>query len=218
MNAQEETKSDALEQGADLANSESKNTRILKELWSWIKTLAVIIVIALLINKFVIINATIPSGSMENTIMTGDRLIGFRWSYAFSDPKRGDIVIFKYPVDEKQLYIKRVIGLPGDTVKITDGKIYINNSKKPLDEDYLKEQWVRENDGYTFEVPENSYLMLGDNRNDSSDAREWARCAIEAGKASDSDEAEKFCYVRKNKIVGRAIIKYFKGVEILTNK
>ena len=105
--------------------------------------------------------------------MPGDRLLGLRLTYLFSDPQRGDIVVFKYPVDESVNYIKRIIGLPGETVEIRDSKVYINGSETPLEEDYLKEEWVDVNDGFTFQVPEDCYLMMGDNRNDSSDARYW---------------------------------------------
>ena len=78
--------------------------------------------------------------------MTGDRLFGFRLSYLMEDPKRGDIVIFKYPDNESINYIKRIIGLPGETVTIKDSKVYINDSTTPLKEDYLKEEWVIAND------------------------------------------------------------------------
>ena len=64
--------------------------------------------------------------------MTHDRLIGFRFAYWFEEPQRGDIILFEYPVDETQIYIKRVIGLPGETVEIRDGHIYIDGSEKPL--------------------------------------------------------------------------------------
>ena len=132
---------------------------------------ATVIVVVFVLTHFIIINAKVPSGSMENTIMTHDRLIGFRFAYWFDEPQRGDIILFEYPVDEKQTYIKRVIGLPGETVEIRDGHIYIDGSEKPLEEDYLKETWIWENDGYTFEVPEGCYFVLGDNRNDSEDGR-----------------------------------------------
>lgn len=191
---------------------------VAQEVWSWIKTIAIVIFIAVFVNKFIIINATIPSGSMENTIMTDSRLIGFRLSYIFSKPSRGDIIIFKYPVDESQLYIKRVIGLPGEKITIKKGKIYINDSKTPLKENYLKEKWVYKNDNITFNVPKDSYLMLGDNRNGSSDAREWADLALQEGKAETKKQAKKYSYVHKDKIIGRAIIKYYKGVEVLLDK
>ena len=102
-------------------------------------------------------------------------------------PERGDIVIFRYPDNEEELYVKRVIGLPGETVDIRDGYIYIDGADTPLDEDYLKEDWTVATGNYHFEVPEDSYLMLGDNRNDSWDARYWTNP-----------------YVREDKILGKA--------------
>lgn len=82
-----------------------------EELVSWIKTIVLAVAIALFINFVIIVNATVPTGSMENTIMAGDRVIASRLSYTFSDPERGDVVIFKYPDDEDVLYVKRIIGL-----------------------------------------------------------------------------------------------------------
>ena len=79
------------------------------ELFHWILTLAIAVIIALCVNRFVLVNAEIPSGSMENTIMTGDRVFGNRLAYIFGEPKRFDIIIFRYPDDEKQLFIKRII-------------------------------------------------------------------------------------------------------------
>ena len=173
--------------------------------------IAVAVILALIIDGFIIINATVPSGSMEKTIMTGDRVLGTRFSYWFSDPKRGDIVVFKYPVDEalgkNTKFIKRVIGLPGETVEIKDGAVYINGKK--LEEDYINGTWVVENDGYTFEVPEEHYLMLGDNRNNSSDARYWPGIAIREGATSDPEEALTFSYVHRKKILGKAYFCYW---------
>ena len=96
------------------------------ELIQWSIVIISAVVLAVLINSFVIVKAQIPSGSMENTIMTGDRVFGNRLAYAFSDPDRFDIIIFRYPDDESQLFIKRIIGLPGETVEIRNGSIYIN--------------------------------------------------------------------------------------------
>ncbi|WP_022749737.1 signal peptidase I [Lachnobacterium bovis] len=209
---------DKLKNDSNSKKENEENVTVMQEVWSWIKTIAIVIFIVVFINKFIIINATIPSGSMENTIMTDSRLIGFRLSYIFSKPNRGDIVIFKFPVDESELYIKRVIGLPGEKITIKKGNIYINDSKKPLKETYLKEKWTYKNDKITFKVPNDSYLMLGDNRNGSSDAREWAEIAFREGKARNEKEAKKFSYVHKDKIIGRAIVKYYKGFENLLNK
>ena len=124
---------------------QEKQQEIKKEIFSWIRMFAIVIVVVFVTLRFVIINATIPSGSMQNTIMVKDRLIGFRFSYWFDDPERGDIVLFAYPVDEKKTYIKRVIGLPGETIDIVDGHVYINGSDEPLEENYLPEEWYWEN-------------------------------------------------------------------------
>ena len=121
--------------------------KIWHEVWDYIKMIIIVVAIVLVINNVVLINAKIPSPSMEKTIMTGDRIFGFRLAYGINldlfgheiskkvkDPERFDIVIFKYPDDESQLFIKRVIGLPGETVEIKDGKVYIDgvlNNIKP---------------------------------------------------------------------------------------
>lgn len=161
--------------------------RIIKEIISWILVLSAAFLLALFINKFIILNEEIPSGSMENTIMTGDRVFTYRQAYLFSDPKRGDIIVFPFPDDESVDYIKRIIGLPGETVEGKDGLVYIDG--EPLEESYVKEE-INEDFG-PFEVPEDSYFMMGDNRNDSADSRYW------------NDP-----FVKKEKIKSKAIFKY----------
>ena len=140
-----------------------------REALSWVICIVVTILLTEFILNFVIINANIPSGSMENTIMTNDKLIALRTSYWFKDPKRGDIIIFKYPEDEREWYINRVIALPGETVQVKDGKVYINGSSKPLSEPYIKEEPVEDFGPYT--VPKNGYFVMGDNREVSLDSR-----------------------------------------------
>lgn len=194
-----------------------RKRNIRKEVFSWIRMFVIVVAVVFVATRFIIINATIPSGSMETTIMTSDRLIGFRFSYWFEDPERGDIILFSYPVDESQTYIKRVIGLPGETVEIRDGGIYIDGSDTPLEEDYLFEEWYWENDGYYFEVPEDCYLVLGDNRNNSADSRVWASEAVSAGLAVTEEEAYSYSYVRRDQIKGKAIFTYFKRFRNLTN-
>lgn len=194
-----------------------KKTNWGKEILSWFMMVVIILAAVWFLTRFIIVNANIPSGSMEKTIMTGDRIIGQRFAYWFSDPERGDIVLFKWPVDPKTIYIKRVIGLPGETVTIKEGKIYINDSKTPLNEDYLPEEWVENNDGFTFHVPKDSYLMLGDNRNISSDSRYWADEALERGVAKTEKQAEKYTYVKKSAIIGKAWFRYIGGFKNLTN-
>lgn len=128
--------------------------------------------------------------------MTGDRIFGNRLAYLFDDPERFDIVIFKYPDDESQRFIKRVIGLPGETVEIREGKVYINGSDTPLDDSFTPETPVGNFGPYT--VPEGCYFMLGDNRNNSRDSRMWDNP-----------------YVKKEKILGKAVLRYFPGIEVL---
>ena len=141
-----------------------------KELFQWLIAILAAVAIALFVDNFLIVNAQIPSGSMENTIMTGDRVVGNRLSYLTKDPERYDVIIFKYPDDESQLFIKRIIGLPGETVEIRDGHIYIDGSSEPLEDVETKEYMVGNYGPYT--VPEGCYFVMGDNRNDSMDSRD----------------------------------------------
>ena len=166
--------------------------KIWHEVWDYIKMIIIVVAIVLVINNVVLINAKIPSPSMEKTIMTGDRIFGFRLAYGINldlfgheiskkvkDPERFDVVIFKYPDDESQLFIKRVIGLPGETVSFVGGKVYING--EPLDESAYLDDTVETDCGEedkTFTVPEGSYFMLGDNREISLDARYWKHTYI----------------------------------------
>ena len=163
---------------------------IMEELWEYIKMIIFVVVVVFIVNNVLLINAKIPSESMEDTIMTGDRIFGNRLAYINKDPQRFDIVIFKYPDDETQLFIKRVIGLPGETVEIRDGKVYIDGAETPLDDSFTPEppqgNWGPE------VVPEGSYFMLGDNRNRSKDSRFWTNT-----------------FVKKEKILGKAVLRYF---------
>ena len=178
-----------------MSKPDVKNS-IWKELWEYIKMIIFVVAVVLVVNNFLLINARVPSESMENTIMTGDRFFGNRLAYLFDDPERFDIVVFKYPDDESQLFVKRVIGLPGETVEIKDGKVYINGSQTPLEDSFTPETPTGDYGPYV--VPEGSYFMLGDNRNHSGDSRFW-----------------KQPYVEKEKIVGKAIFRYFPGIKIL---
>lgn len=158
------------------------------EILDWTKHIAIAVVIAFILARFVIVNANIPTSSMESTIMVNDRIIAGRLNYLFSEPKRGDIVVFKYPDDESVLFVKRIIGLPGDTVSVHNGSVFINDTK--LDEPYLTTTTVGNFGPYT--VPTGSYFMMGDNRNNSKDSRYW-----------------KNTYVTKDKILGKALFRYY---------
>lgn len=163
-----------------------------REIISWIQIIVAAVIIALVLNNFIIANSRVPTGSMENTIMSHSRVIGSRLSYLKEDPERGDVIIFHFPDDPtgKTYYVKRVIGLPGETVTIVDGKVYINDSQTPLEEPYLPEPMEGSYGPYT--VPEDCYFMLGDNRNNSRDARFW-----------------KNQFVEKDKIVAKVLFCYY---------
>lgn len=191
------------------------------EIISWVKVIAIAVVLALVIDGVFIINANVPSGSMENTISTKSRVLGLRTVYWNHFPQRGDIVVFKFPVakaltkkqrkelDVHSRYVKRVIGLPGETVTIRDGRIYINESETPLEEDYLPEEWKKRNTDQRYHVPEGCYFMLGDNRNNSADSRYWAEEAMAYGVAATEEEAEQFRYVPEDDILGKVYFCYW---------
>ena len=194
------------------------------EIISWIQILAAAAVIAFVLTTFIIANSEVPSGSMENTIMTGSRVIGSRLNYLFTDPERGDVVIFVFGWEcpacgntiegEKQeicpycesdvgkrgktiYYVKRIIGIPGDVIDIVDDKVYLNGSDTPLEEPYLAEE-MNQGETFHFEVPEGCYFKMGDNRNWSLDARYW-----------------KNPYISKDKIIAQVLFEYFPQIKLI---
>ena len=176
---------------AENNKKEPAGTSFAREVLEWVAVILISAALAFALDKFIIVNARIPSASMEPTILTGDRLIGNRLAYINEDPQRGDIVIFLFPDNEREYFIKRVIGLPGETVTIKAGKVYINDSTEPLDESaYLVTNPVGDFGPYI--VPEGAYFMMGDNRNNSMDSRYWNHP-----------------YVYKDKILGKAWLRYF---------
>ena len=143
----------------------------------WVVVIVIALAAALFINFFVIVNSTVPSGSMEKTIMTNSRMIGIRVSYLFEKPDRGDIIVFHYPDDPKQIFVKRIVGLPGETVEMIDGITYIDG--EAMEEDYINpDYWDRPIEGKNyncgpFTVPADHYFVMGDNRGNSHDSRFW---------------------------------------------
>ena len=161
--------------------------KLLKEIISWVLVFIVAFGLATFINKVIIFKVEVPSGSMEDTILIGDRVITFRLAYLISNPKRGDVIVFPYPDDEKVDFIKRIIGLPGETIEGKEGLVYIDG--KPLEEPYVKDKI--DSDFGPYVVPENGYFMMGDNRNNSEDSRYWEHK-----------------FVSRDKIKGKAVLKY----------
>lgn len=199
-----------------------------KELTEWVGILAMAFVVAFFINNVIITNSFIPTPSMESNLPVGSRIFGFRLNYLFSEPKRGDVVIFDYGFNCKNCnrmyqknnekrcpncqkldsqntkvhFIKRVIGLPGDhieikmdytadtelfkatlfkdkDIKVPCGHVYINGEK--YEEPYLNEPMIVNNfyREVDYTVPDGCYFLLGDNRNNSEDARFWPNPFIE---------------------------------------
>jgi len=177
----------------------TKRKMVLREIFSWIRMIIFSFAIAFFLSFFVIANATIGSGSMENTIMTGDRVMCNRLAYTFSDPERFDIILFEYPYGEEPInYVKRIIGLPGETVEIIDGRVYINGAIKPLNEKFVRE--VPLGNFGPFEIPEGQYFVLGDNRNSSFDSKSWS-----------------IPYISRDTFIGKALFVYYPKVSMLDN-
>lgn len=132
-----------------------------------LETLALALVIFLAINT-ISARIRVESISMEPTLYRGDFVLVDKLSYWLGAPGRGDIVVFYYPPDPAQKYVKRVIGVPGDTVTVSDGRVVING--EPISEPYIKAAPIY--DG-SWTVPENAYFVLGDNRNRSNDSHNW---------------------------------------------
>jgi len=143
--------------------------------------------IVLMLNRFVFILVTVPTGSMENTIIPGDRLY-VNELFNLDDAKRGDILVFKsQELNDKRL-VKRLIGMPEDTVEVKEnGNVYVNGEK--IDEPYAVKC---DGEAKTFNVPKGSYLFLGDNRPISYDARYWTNP-----------------YISEDKIIGKALFRFY---------
>lgn len=209
-----------------MAETNKEKASLKKEIKDWIQIIGAAIIIAFVLNTFIIANSDVPSPSMEPTIMTHSRIIGSRLNYHFTDIERGDIAIFIFgwrcPVcrevveGEKKdgdscpfcnsavngraetiFYVKRVIGLSGDIIDIKDDKVFINGSKEPLEEPYLAEK-MGKHETLHFEVPENSYFMMGDNRNNSYDARYWNNH-----------------YIARDKVIAQVLFEYYPQIKVL---
>lgn len=162
----------------EIEKNEEKTEQKTEKKKSWMRdfaeliiTLIIVYAISMLIVTYVGQRTIVDGPSMQNTLQDGDNLIVNKIGYRFSDPKRFDIVVFDYLYEENTEYIKRIIGLPGETVQIIDGTIYINGDA--LEENFGKEEMV--NAGIAavpIELGEDEYFVLGDNRNHSKDSRD----------------------------------------------
>ena len=168
-----------------------KKETLLREIFDFIKWFAVSFVILFILNRTVVLNAQVVSPSMENTIMTYGRVIASRVAYVRRDPQRFDVIIFNDPDGLKSdPFVKRIVGLPGEIVEIRDGLVYIDSSSVPLDYSFVRSLYLGSHG--PFLVPENSYFVLGDNRVNSHDSKDWLNP-----------------FVCRDEILGRVMITYF---------
>jgi len=144
-----------------------------KEIREWIVSLAVALVLVALIRSFLFTIISVDGPSMSDTLLDGDKLLVTVWDMKANGPDRFDVVICRYP-DRDDQYVKRVIGLPGDTLEVRKGVLYING--EAVEEPFLSEErtqrFARENSYFgPVEIPEGEYFVMGDNRDNSNDSR-----------------------------------------------
>jgi len=170
---------------------------ILRSLWlfflDFLETIVVSLAIFAVVYIFLFQPHQVDGRSMEPNFQNAEYILTDKISYRIHPPKRGDVVVFHSPADERVDFIKRIIGVPGDTIKVMGGYIYLNGQK--LEEQYVNDpgqvlagRYLRE--GYEVDVAPGQYIVMGDNRLHSSDSREWGP-------------------VTTNGIVGRAFFRYW---------
>jgi len=166
--------------------------RTKKQTVDWFKSILIAVAIALLVRAFLIGNFKIPTTSMVPTLDVGDRLLSNNMIYKIRAPRRGEVVIFKYPEEPRRDFVKRMVGLPGEKIMLKDGRIYING-RQVSDKDISSRYYY--SDGYygnewEIEIPQKSYFVLGDNSINSKDSRYWG-------------------FVPEKNLVGKAIFTYW---------
>lgn len=173
----------------------------------------VIVILFLIIQKFVVAPFQVIGSSMVNTLHDREYILVSKLEYIFGDPKRGDIIVFNPPTNEKDYYVKRIIGIPGDTVSFVKGKVFVNNEA-------IVEQYTFDGgptclvprmascpgDNKAFIVPDGEYFVLGDNREGSSDSRSWR----------DASNQE-IPFVKREEIAGKAriVLLPFNAIRVL---
>lgn len=210
VSAEEESLSDISEKGKgklkskdkkkSKKNNNDKQKSKKQETIEFFIPIVIAVIVALLLKAFVFANAVVPTGSMLNTIQEGDRIIASRLAYINEDPQRYDIVIFNNPDDESEYFVKRVIGLPGETVQVIDGIVYVTKTDGEtiqLDDSFVTNCEPEGNFG-PYEVPEDSYFMMGDNRNNSWDSRYWNNK-----------------FVQRKKIIGEVKFRYYPKISAI---
>ncbi|MDE7029737.1 MAG: signal peptidase I [Lachnospiraceae bacterium] len=167
--------------------------RIIRGFYEWSKLILFAVAAAFFIKNTVAASAFVPTGSMEQTVEIGSRIMINRLAYLCESPQRGDIVSFYYPDDGKTLYLKRIIGLPGEVIEGVDGRVYIDGN---VISDYTDNPFYE--DFGPYNIPENCYFMMGDNRSNSWDSRYW-----------------KNRFVAFEDIIGKAEFAYYPEIKVL---
>lgn len=171
-------------------------SKVKSELREWLEAIVIALIMALVIRAFVVQAFKIPSGSMYPTLKIGDRLFVNKFIYRFRDPQRWDIIVFKYPEDPSKDFIKRLIGLPGETIEIRNGLLLVNGIKQFLPNEILGNVYYNTEEGdygainQKIVVPPDHYYVLGDNSGNSRDSRMWG-------------------FVSKKELVGRAFVRWW---------
>lgn len=178
---------------ADTSHPENnENVRTEHPLAEIVRFSIIAILIVIPIRMFIAQPFIVSGASMDNTFHSGEYLIVDQVSYYFEEPARGDVIVFKYPKDPSKFFIKRVIGLPGDTITIENSVVTISNSRYPdgfvLDEPYIKS--MQPTEPFSETLSDREYFVMGDNRDQSSDSRSWG-------------------VLQKERIVGRALVRLF---------
>ena len=155
------------------------NPRLQYFIKEWVEPILLAVILALIIRAFLVQAFKIPTGSMRPTLIENDRVLVNKILYRYKEPERGDIIVFKYPVDGKRDFIKRLVGLPGETLEIRQGKVYINGEALPENlliqkfYYYNREDWDYGKENQKIKIPQDSFFVLGDNSAQSSDSRNW---------------------------------------------
>jgi signal peptidase I len=146
-------------------------------IWEYAESLLIAAILALIIRTFIVTPFKIPTGSMEPTLKPGDKIFVNRFIYRFQSPKRGDVIVFRYPENPSRDFIKRLVAFGGETFEIVDGRVKING--EIVDDPEIFQKIYYFNEGVygakerQITVPENCYFVLGDNSSSSRDSRYW---------------------------------------------
>jgi len=160
---------------------EDEENNLLRRLWLWfldfIETIVIALAIFVVVYRFLFQPHQVKGSSMYDNFHDGEYLLTDKVTYRFRSPERGDVVVFKAPQNEDYDYIKRIIALPGDTVKISGDQVFVNNTlineSGFLDARITTHAGLYAKEGQNVTIPAAEYFVMGDNRNNSSDSREW---------------------------------------------